>query len=244
VNRIEYQGTFWFPVTPAQMWAAIERFDLFDLFESWWAWPADFGADEGGLLPGNVLRGTVVTPVPYRLRLDVRLRRCDRPRLIEAAIGGDLRGRAALRLEAADDGTRAGVAWSLQMHSAPLRVAAHVAHPLMRWCHDHVVDMAVAGFRRRALPGTPRPPEHVPIGQGGAPDLGSRLMLRTRATAAVPVRISHVVVRPGWASSSGRRDLLRRLPDVFASRAVRVNLRRPTNVVRVAGLGSRRAGGG
>jgi hypothetical protein len=165
VNRIEYQGTFWFPVTPPQMWAAIERFDL---FESWWAWLADFGADEGGLLPGNVLRGTVVPPVPYRLRLDVRLRRCDRPRLIEAAIGGDLRGRAALRLEAADDGTRAEVAWSLQMHSAPLRVAAHVAYPLMRWGHDHVVDMAVAGFRRRVLPGTPRPPEDLPIDQGGA----------------------------------------------------------------------------
>jgi hypothetical protein len=46
------------------------------------------------------------------------------------------------------------VAWSLRMHSAPLRVAARVAYPLMRWGHDGVVDMAVAGFRQRALPGT------------------------------------------------------------------------------------------
>jgi hypothetical protein len=51
-------------------------------------------------------------------------------------------------------GTRAQVAWSLRMHSAPLRVAARVAYPLMRWGHDRVVDMAVAGFRQRALPGT------------------------------------------------------------------------------------------
>jgi hypothetical protein len=144
------------------MWAIIERFDL---YQSWWAWLAGFRADEGGLVPGNVLHGTVIPPVPYRLRLEVRLRRCDRPRLIEATISGDLRGRAALRLEAAGDGTSAEMQWSLQMHSAPLRVAAHVAYPLVRRGHDRVVDMAVAGFRRRALPGparTPESPAHRP----------------------------------------------------------------------------------
>jgi hypothetical protein len=39
VNRVEYQASFWFPVTPAQLWAVIERFDL---FESWRPWLADF----------------------------------------------------------------------------------------------------------------------------------------------------------------------------------------------------------
>jgi hypothetical protein len=85
---------------------------------------------------GNVLHGTVILPVPYRLRLDVRLQQCDRP-----------------RLDAAGGGTRAQVAWSLRIQCAPLRVAARVAYPLMRWGHDRVVDMAVAGFRQRALPG-------------------------------------------------------------------------------------------
>ena len=107
MNQVEYQASFWFPVTPPQIWAIIERFDL---FESWWAWLGDFRADDGGLVTGNVLHGTVIPPVPYRLRLDVRLQQCDRPRLVEAAIDGDVRGR--------------------------------------------VVDMAVAGFRQRALPGT------------------------------------------------------------------------------------------
>ena len=112
------------PGHPPQIWAIIER------FESWWAWLADFRADDGGLVTGNVLHGTVIPPIPYRLRLDVRLQQCDRP-----------------RLDAADGGPRAQVAWSLRMHSAPLRVAARVAYPLMRWGHDGVVDMAVAGFR-------------------------------------------------------------------------------------------------
>ena len=102
-------------------------------------------------MDGNVLHGTVVPPVPCRLRLNVRLQRCDRPRLVEAAIDGDLSGRAVLRLVDAGDGTRVTVAWSLEMRSAPLRVAARVGYPLMRWGHDRVVDMAVSGFRRRAL---------------------------------------------------------------------------------------------
>jgi hypothetical protein len=59
-----------------------------------------------------------------------------------------------LRLEDVDDGTRVAVAWSLEMRSAPLRVAARVAYPLLRWGHDRVVDMAVSGFQRRALFGT------------------------------------------------------------------------------------------
>lgn len=149
MSQVDYHGEFWFPVPPSQLWETIERFED---FESWWAWLADFRADGSGLVGGNVLRGTVIPPVPYRLRLNVRLRRCDWPGLIEAAVGGDLSGRAVLRLEAAGQGTRAAVAWSVEMRSAPLRITARVAYPLMRWGHDRVVDMAVSGFRRRALP--------------------------------------------------------------------------------------------
>jgi hypothetical protein len=95
VNQVDYQASFWFPVTPPQLWAIIERFDL---YESWWVWLAGFTADDDGLVDGNVLYGTVIPPVPYRLRLAVQLQRCDRPRLVEAAIGGDLRGRASCSL--------------------------------------------------------------------------------------------------------------------------------------------------
>lgn len=143
VNRVDYAAAFWFPVTPDRLWAVVERFDL---FESWWGWLRNFEADQDALVDGNVLHGTVVPPVPYRFHLDVQLQRCHRPRLIEAAVRGDLYGRAVLRLEDVDDGTRVAVAWSLEMRSAPLRVAARVAYPLLRWGHDRVVDMAVSGF--------------------------------------------------------------------------------------------------
>ena len=151
MNRIDYRGAFWFPVRPGDLWEVIEKFDQ---FESWWAWLEDFGAEADGLVAGNALHGTVIPPVPYRLRLDIRLEQCLRPLVVEATIDGDVRGSAVIRLEPEDGGTRVAVAWWLDMRSAPLRVAALVAYPLMRWGHDRVVEMAVGGFRQRALPVT------------------------------------------------------------------------------------------
>jgi hypothetical protein len=147
VKRVDYHNTFWFPIPPPQLWELIGRFDE---FESWSAWLAGFRAGDGGLVAGNVLHGTVIPPVSYRLRLSVQLQRCIRPRLVEAEVGGDVSGRGMLRLEAAGDGTSAEVTWSLAMRSAPLRAAALVAYPLMCWGHDRVVDMAVSGFQLRA----------------------------------------------------------------------------------------------
>ena len=149
MNTVDFHGAYWFPADPTQLWAAAEQFGM---FQSWWGWLDEFHADAPGLVAGNVLHGLVVPPVPCRLRLDIRLQRCEPPRLIVASVEGDLRGQAVLQLDGADDGTRATLTWSLEMRSAPLRAAARVAYPLMRWGHDRVLDMAVAGFRQRALP--------------------------------------------------------------------------------------------
>ena len=145
---IDYQAAFWLPAAPREVWDTIERFDE---FESWWPWLRTFHADRHGLVDGNVLHGTVVPPLPYRFHVTVRLVRCDRPQSIEATVSGDLRGTARLSLDASGDGTLAGVAWSLAMVRGPLRAAALVAYPLVRWGHDRVVDTTVAGFRQHAL---------------------------------------------------------------------------------------------
>lgn len=148
-DKVDFHGGFWFPVPPAQLWATAGQFGL---FQTWWSWLGEFRSDAPGLVEGNVLHGLVVPPVPYRLRLDIVLQRCEPPRLIEAAVDGDVRGPARLRLTEAGEGTLVTVAWSLQMRSAPLRAAALMAYPLLRWGHDRVLDQAVAGFRQRALP--------------------------------------------------------------------------------------------
>lgn len=147
---VRFADEYWFPVSPARMW---EILDQVERYPTWWAWLRDFAAAPvgAGLTSGTVLRGTVVPPVPYRLSVQVTFERCAPPALVEATVDGDLRGTAMLELTAAGDGTTASVAWTLQILSPPLRVAARVALPLVRWGHDQVVARAVAGFRRHAL---------------------------------------------------------------------------------------------
>jgi hypothetical protein len=143
---IEYRGAFDFDMTPSQLWETLSEPRH---FPAWWGWWLhDFAIDGDGLVDGAVLRGVVAPPVPYRMRVQVRLERCDRPRRIDAVVGGDLRGPAQLVLHPIEQGTRAEVAWRVEMMQRPMRIAARVAHPLLRWGHDRVVDATVAGFRR------------------------------------------------------------------------------------------------
>lgn len=146
---MDFDGSFWFPVGPGQLWDTLAELDR---FPDWWSWLRDFHPEGEGLTDGTVLRGTVVPPVPYRLRLDITLGRCERPRLLEAKVQGDLRGAARVALSPLREGTQVEVRWALDFASAPLRLASVVAYPVMRWGHDRVVDMAVSGFRHRALP--------------------------------------------------------------------------------------------
>ncbi|HEX4863728.1 MAG TPA: hypothetical protein VFV02_06630 [Acidimicrobiales bacterium] len=143
---MDYSGRFSFPVPPEELWSAIERLDQ---FESWWGWLGHLQVDGTGLQEGSVLRGTVSPPVPYRMHLEVELQRCVRGELIDAVVSGDLAGDAHLRLQPHGQGTVADVAWSLEMLQRPMRLAARVAYPLLRWAHDRVVEATVTSFRRQ-----------------------------------------------------------------------------------------------
>jgi carbon monoxide dehydrogenase subunit G len=148
---IDYREEFLFPSTPDQVWEAIEQFDQ---FETWWSWLRTFRAERAGLVEGNVLHGSVAPPLTRRFRIDVRLGTCHRPCLVEAVVEGDLAGHARLALEPSGTGTCATVTWSLAMVRGPIRAAALVAYPVVRWAHDRVVETTVAGFRRHACNGT------------------------------------------------------------------------------------------
>ena len=146
---MDYAGRFAFPVSPAELWDAIERFDQ---FEGWWSWLGDLKIDGDGLQAGSRLIGTVAPPLPYRMQVTVQLERCEHPRFVDASVGGDLAGPAHLRLHptgtGSGTGTVAEVDWSLEMRQLPMRVAARVAYPVLRWGHDRVVEATVSGFRR------------------------------------------------------------------------------------------------
>lgn len=143
---ISYRRGFSFDVAPEVLWDRIEEVDQ---FERWWPWLTECRLDGEGLRSGAVLTGVVTPPLPYRLRIRVELDRCDRPHGIEATVGGDLDGTATLALHADGRGTRADVAWTVEMRQPAMRLADRFGHPLLQWGHDRVVEMTVAGFRRR-----------------------------------------------------------------------------------------------
>jgi len=143
---IEYDGMFTFPVPVAQLWATIVQFDR---FSSWWSWLDEFSVVGEGLEHGTVLHGTVAPPLPYRMRLDVVLDECIPELRISARVHGDLEGAAKLTFDGDDTKARVHATWTIEMMQRPMRMAARVAHPLLRWGHDRVVDATVDGFRRQ-----------------------------------------------------------------------------------------------
>lgn len=144
---IDYDGRFRFAATPEAVWAAMERLDQ---FERWWGWLGGFDVQGDGLRAGSVLRGTVAPPLPYRMSVQVDVTRCQPARLVDAEVSGDLEGPASLRIGADGRGeTLVDVAWTLEMRQAAMRLASRVAHPLLRWGHDRLVESTVESFRAR-----------------------------------------------------------------------------------------------
>jgi hypothetical protein len=82
------------------------------------------------------------------MRLQVDLLECERPSRIEAGVHGDLEGWAQLLFEDDGGGTRVTATWTFEMMQRSMRMAARVAHPVLRWGHDRVVDITVRAFRR------------------------------------------------------------------------------------------------
>jgi hypothetical protein len=120
-----------------------------DQFETWWPWLHEFRLEGGTLKTGSVLHGVVTPPLPYRMRLRVELTYCDPPKEIDAVIHGDLEGVARIDIRPSEGGATAEVAWTVEMMQRPMRLAARFGRPLLQWGHDRVVEITVAGFRRR-----------------------------------------------------------------------------------------------
>lgn len=128
------------------MWDIVQEVDQ---FEGWWSWLEEFHLDGGSLQTGAVLSGVVAPPLPYRMRIEVALTRCEPHHFIQALIHGDLEGEALLELCERGEGTEVDVAWTVEMMQSPMRLADRFAHPVLQWGHDRVVELTVSGFRKR-----------------------------------------------------------------------------------------------
>ena len=143
----EFDRTWRFSVSPEDLWATVSRTDD---YTSWWTWLRECDAD--GLSVGSVARCVIQAPLPYRLRLAISVDTLEPVRLIATTVGGDLEGPAHLEI-APDDGggSRARLAWRLELADAVLSRLAVVARPAMSWAHDRVVESGVRQFERHAL---------------------------------------------------------------------------------------------
>ena len=141
-----YRRGYQFDVGPDRLWDRLERLDQ---FESWWPWLTGFRVEGKGLSTGSVLSGVVNPPVPYRMRIRIELLECSRPDAIDARVGGDLVGDAHLRFSTEGQGTRVEATWTVEVMQPAMRLASRIARPVLQWGHDRVVEMTVAGFRRR-----------------------------------------------------------------------------------------------
>jgi carbon monoxide dehydrogenase subunit G len=144
---IEYAGGFLVSAPAEVVWSVLEDVEYFDRCSPWLE---SLTIEASGLRDGSVLRGTIITPLPYRIRLTINFERCVPPCLIVASVHGDLEGEARLLLIPDGQTTRAELRWAIEMRPRPMRAMARVAHPVLRRGHDTVVQSAVRALTARA----------------------------------------------------------------------------------------------
>jgi hypothetical protein len=138
-----------FELPPDELWVTLSRIDE---YPDWWSWLREFDAE--GLHDGAVARCVIRAPLPYALRFTVRVERAVKAELVDTTIHGDLEGPARLEIApSADGGSRARLAWSLELRDPVLRRLAIVGRPAMTWAHDRVVAMGLRDFERHAVNG-------------------------------------------------------------------------------------------
>ena len=148
MKPFHFDRTWDFAVSPAELWNVVTRTDD---YRAWWSWLRDF--DVAGVYAGAQAHCVIQSPLPYALRLHIDVERVEHPSIIETYVRGDLDGPARLEIDTTGDGSRARLAWELEVCDQVLRRVARVARPVMVWAHDRVVATGVEQFRHLALDG-------------------------------------------------------------------------------------------
>jgi uncharacterized protein YndB with AHSA1/START domain len=148
MKPFHFDRTWDFALPPAELWNVVTRTDD---YREWWSWLRDF--EVAGVYAGAQARCVIQSPLPYALRLHIDVERVEHPSIIETYVRGDLDGPARLEIDTTDAGSRARLAWDLEVCDHVLRRVARVARPVMIWAHDRVVATGVEQFRHRALDG-------------------------------------------------------------------------------------------
>jgi hypothetical protein len=142
--RLHSDRRYRFPFSDAQLW---ERIDDVPSYPTWWPWLREF--DGRRLVRGEVWHCTVQPPLPYRVRLAIRLDDVMPPRSVTATITGEIVGRATLTISPAEDGCAARLQADLGPDKQALRALAVALRPLVRYGHNWVLDTGARQFAHR-----------------------------------------------------------------------------------------------
>lgn len=162
--HIRSDRTWDFEIDRASLWSALSGVDA---YPQWWPWLRDFRAT--ALRDGDVWSCVICPPLPYRLRLDVRLDEVVPEAFVAASVDGDIVGTATVELRDRDRGCEVRLVSDLAPANPLLRTVARSARPLVRYGHDWVLDTGARQFSDvsggRSSSATPR---HRPAGPGRA----------------------------------------------------------------------------
>jgi uncharacterized protein YndB with AHSA1/START domain len=115
-------------------------------YPDWWK-PVYLSADADG--PPEVGRTSTqrfTGRLPYKLQTRSTITRLERPRLIEADVVGDLRGRGVWTLTPRGDGTHVRFDWQVFADRPLLRYLTPLLRPLFRWNHNWAIARAREGL--------------------------------------------------------------------------------------------------
>ncbi len=139
--RFDTDRRYTVPLAPLDLWEAAGRVDR---YRDWWPWLRRLDAVE--LAADQVWRCTVRPPLPYRVRVELRLLEVEPGRLVRASVAGDVVGDAHVEIRPADAGSEVRFRSSLEPASGFLRSLSRVASPLARYGHDWVIDTGARQF--------------------------------------------------------------------------------------------------
>ena len=115
-------------------------------YPEWWT-PVYLDVDADGPPDvGRTSRQRFTGRLPYKLNTQSTIRKLERPRLIEADVVGDLRGRGVWTLTPGEGGTHVRFDWQVFADRPLLRYLTPVLRPLFRANHNWAIARAKEGL--------------------------------------------------------------------------------------------------
>jgi len=135
------------PAAPIQIYDAFLDFDRYPE----WGYPSYLFGRRDGELGVVGCKGTIIVQgaLPYKITLNITVRRLIPAQEIASSVTGDVEGEVAWSLRPMGSGdTEVLMDWRCNLRGIVLRAFSPVCKPLFRWNHDVCKNAAMAGLSK------------------------------------------------------------------------------------------------